>query len=161
MKKFLVVPFAMLVAGSAFAVDTKSKTVDITANIPTDAFYVEADTGWDTAPQALPYNAVTQTLTPVQQRYVAKSTTGAISAKLDGVPQINSGADAILLDIKLNGIALTTTSTEVIPASVAATQSFMMFNVDAQPGPYQPGNYSGTVNMTFETPLPTVPTSGS
>lgn len=155
MKKFLVVPFAMLVAGSAFAVDTKSKTVDITANIPTDAFYVEADTGWDTAPQALPYNAVTQTLTPVQQRYVAKSTTGAISAKLDGVPQINSGADAILLDVEFNGVALTQTSAVVIPTAAAATESIVGFKVAAQPGPYEPGSYSGTVNMTFETPLPT------
>ncbi len=158
MKKFMVVPFAMLAAGSAFAVQTESKAVDVTAYIPTSAFYVQAEAGWDTAPQALPYNAITQTLTPVQQRYVAKSTTGAISAKLDGVPQINSGADAILLDVEFNGIRLTTTSTEVIPAAAAATESIVGFKVAAQPGPYQPGNYSGTVNMTFETPTPiTVP----
>ena len=153
MKKFLVVPFAMLVAGSAFAIDPISKAVDITATIPTDTFYVEADTGWDTAPQALPYNAMTGTLTPVQKRYVAKSTTGAISAKLDGVPQINSGADAILLDVEFNGVALTTTSQEVIPTAAAATESIVGFKVAAQAGPYEPGSYNGTVNMTFETPL--------
>ena len=158
MKKFMVVPFAMLAAGSAFAVQTESKAVDVTAYIPTSAFYVQAEAGWDTAPQALAYDPVPGTLMPVQKRYVAKSTEGAISAKLDSLPQINSGANAILLDVKLNGIALTTTSTEVIPAPVAATESFMMFNVAAQAGPYQPGNYSGTVNMTFETPTPiTVP----
>ena len=81
----MVVPFVMLAAGSAFAVQTESKAVDVTAYIPTSAFYVQAEAGWDTAPQALAYDPVPGTLMPVQKRYVAKSTEGAISAKLDSL----------------------------------------------------------------------------
>ncbi|WP_409278210.1 CS1 type fimbrial major subunit [Pseudomonas defluvii] len=157
MKKFLIVPFAMLVAGSAFATKDLPKTVDITADIPSDTFYVNSDTGWESAPQALVYNVVTETLAPIQQRYQAKSTTGAISAKLNGVPQINSGADAILLDVELNGIKLTNAAVEVISKADAATPSFMPIRVSAQTGKYQPGSYTGSISMTFETPLVAAP----
>ncbi|WP_369987168.1 CS1 type fimbrial major subunit [Pseudomonas xanthosomatis] len=155
--KYLVIPFAMLAAGSAFANQTVSKSVDVIANIPTATFYVEPDGTWMTQPQELVYNAVTGELRPFDgQRMVARSTTGAIQARLDNTPVMTSGSDSIGLTVSVNNVALSTTNAQILSAADADTPTFMPFKIGAVAAGtngYAAGNYQGTVNMTFETPL--------
>ena len=155
--KYLAIPFVMLFAGSAFAVQQVNKSVDVTATIPTDTFYVQPEGSWMGAPQDLTYNVVTGTLTPFAgERFVAKSTTGAIQGRLDSPAKITSGSSAIDLNIKVNGVPLSTTAADIVPLSEMGNQVFMPFEISAAAAPsggYTPGNYAGTVDMTFETPL--------
>ncbi|WP_409278211.1 CS1 type fimbrial major subunit [Pseudomonas defluvii] len=151
--KYLIIPFAMLAAGSVFANQPLRKQVEVIAHIPADSFYVVAENGWDTRPQELSYNVMTETLRPVTQRLIAKSTTGAIEARLEGPAQINSGADAINLNVSINGVDLESTAKVVVPKSQQGNEVFIPIQISAQAGPYAPGSYSGLVNMTFETPL--------
>lgn len=151
--KYWIIPFAMLAAGSVFANNTVRKQVEVIAHIPAASFYVVAENGWDTRVQELSYNVVTETLRPVVQRLIAKSTTGAIEARLEGPAQMNSGADAINLNVSINGVDLDNTAKIVVPESQRGNQVFIPIEISAQAGPYAPGSYSGMVNMTFETPL--------
>lgn len=157
--KYLVIPFAMLAAGSAFANQTVSKSVDVFANIPTAEFYVEPDGTWMTQPQELVYDVVTGALRPFDgNRMVARSTSGAIQARLDNAAIMTSGSDSIDLTVSVNNIALTTTNAQILSAAEAGTRTFMPFKIEAVAAGangYAAGNYQGTVNMTFETPLPT------
>ncbi|MFK3773435.1 CS1 type fimbrial major subunit [Pseudomonas sp. NPDC089406] len=158
--KYLVIPFAMLAAGSAFANQTVSKSVDVFANIPTAEFYVEQDGTWMTQPQELVYNAVTGALRPFDgQRMVARSTAGAIQARLDSAPIMTSGSDSIGLTVSVNNVTLSTVNAEILSEDDAKNRTFMPFKIEAVAAGtngYAAGNYQGTVNMTFETPVPTV-----
>ncbi|WP_028944748.1 CS1 type fimbrial major subunit [Pseudomonas vranovensis] len=154
--KYLAIPLAMLATGSAFATQTVSKSVEVVANIPTEAFYVEQDGNWIGLPQELVYNTVTGALAPVENRLVAKSSTGAIEARLDHPAEITSGSSRINLNVSVNGVELDVSNKEIVADTEMGNQVFMPIRIAAAPAPvngYTAGNYAGIVNMTFETPL--------
>lgn len=157
-RMLLALPLAMLFAGAAHALDPIEKQVQVTAQVPTDAFFVEPVGGnWMNEPQNMAWNALRESLEPIRKQLQVKSTTGAISARLLSPAVINSGANSIGLDVAVNGTGLTTTSVPVVPAAAAAAGTLVAFDVAAQsagPSGYVPGNYQGIVNMLFETVSP-------
>ncbi|MFK8328885.1 CS1 type fimbrial major subunit [Pseudomonas sp. BJa5] len=159
MKKiFLALPLALLTSTSAFALDPIEKQVQVTAQIPTESFYVEPVGGnWMNDPQQLGWDAVREQLQPVRKQLQVKSTTGPISAYLLSPAVISSGGNNIGLNVKVADTVLSTSATEVVNAADAAPGTVVGFEIAAQPagaGGYVPGNYQGLVSMIFETPAP-------
>ncbi|WP_426150588.1 CS1 type fimbrial major subunit [Pseudomonas sp. DC3000-4b1] len=151
--KYLVLPLALFAAAQASAADVISKQIQVTAYIPTSAFSILDEGGWMNKTQQLSlYNG---NLQKISNRLIAKSTTGAISARLENDPVLTSRNNRIPLTITANGKDLSTTSTEIVPAADASTPYYMTMDIAAATGPYEPGDYMGFVDVTFETPLPT------
>lgn len=160
MKKFIALaPLALvLVSASALAVDPIAHQMTVTATVPTDDFYVTPAGGgnWMNDPQNLDYNAQTKTLATFVRQLDMKSTTGPITAKLTSPVEISNGTPAqnIGLSVLVNNVALSTTSAEVLSATLSATGQTVPFQVraaDAPAGGYAPGSYTGLVGMLFET----------
>ncbi|EIK95993.1 hypothetical protein PMM47T1_13575 [Pseudomonas sp. M47T1] len=159
-KLFLALPLALLFAGNAMAVDPIEKQVTVTAQIPTDNFFVEPVGGnWMNDPQEMAWNSFQETLQPISKQLQVKSTTGAISAYLLTPAVMTSGANNIALNVSVAGKSLTTTAAEVVSASQAAPGATVGFQVAAvgNGATFVPGNYQGVVNMMFETVTPTGP----
>ncbi|MBV4537408.1 MULTISPECIES: CS1 type fimbrial major subunit [Pseudomonas] len=159
MKRTLfALPLAMCCATSAFAIDPIEKQVQVTAQIPTAAFFVEPVGGnWMNDPQEMSWNSYQERLDPITKQLQVKSTIGPISAYLVSPAVIASGAHNIGLDVKVGDTVLKTTPAEVVSAAQAAPGAIIGFEVSAQPAPaagYEPGSYQGLVSMMFETAAP-------
>jgi len=157
-RTLLALPLVLLCAASAHAVDPIEKQVQITAQIPTAAFFVEPVGGnWMNDPQEMAWNSYQAKLDPIRKELQVKSTVGAITAYLLSPAVIASGTDNIGLNVKVGDTELTTTSAEVVTAAQAAPGAIIGFQVEAQPATgagYKPGNYQGLVSMMFETAAP-------
>ncbi|WP_306579320.1 CS1 type fimbrial major subunit [Pseudomonas sp.] len=157
-RSLLALPLTLLFAGAAFAVDPIEKQVQIVAQVPTDAFFVEPVGGnWMNDPQEMAWNSYQQKLDPIRKELQVKSTVGAISAYLVSPAVIASGTHNIGLDVTVGDTVLQTTPAEVVSAAQAASGATIGFNVAAQAAPstgYEPGNYQGLVSMIFETAAP-------
>ncbi|MFF7061166.1 CS1 type fimbrial major subunit [Pseudomonas sp. NPDC008258] len=157
-RMFFALPLALLFAGAAHAVDPIEKQVQVTAQVPTDAFFVEPVGGnWMNDPQELGWNPYQAKLEPIRKELQVKSTVGPITAYLVSPAVIASGTNNIGLDVKVGDTVLQTTPNEVVSASQAAPGAIIGFEVAAQPAPaagYEPGNYQGLVSMIFETAAP-------
>jgi hypothetical protein len=152
--KYLALPLALFTAGQAMAAnDVLSKQVQVTAYIPTSAFSIIDEGGWMNQTQQMGLS--NGNLQKVSNRIIAKSTTGAISARLENDAVLTSRNNRIPLTVSANGVDLSTTSAEIIKAGDAANPYYMSMDIAAPAGPYQPGDYMGFVDVTFETPLPT------
>ncbi|MDH0305075.1 MULTISPECIES: CS1 type fimbrial major subunit [unclassified Pseudomonas] len=156
---FMALPLALLTTAVAHAADPIEKQVQVTATVPTDAFYVEPVGGnWMNDPQELGWNSFRGELQAITKQLQVKSTVGPISAYLLSPAAITSGTNSIGLDIKVADTVLSTTSTEVVSQAQAAPGAVVGFEIAAQAAPstgYVPGNYQGLVSMMFETAAPT------
>ncbi|WEK29826.1 MAG: CS1 type fimbrial major subunit [Candidatus Pseudomonas phytovorans] len=157
-RMFLALPLALLFAGAAHAIDPIEKQVQVTAQVPTDAFFVEPVGGnWMNDPQELGWNPNQARLDPIRKELQVKSTVGPITAYLVSPAVIANGSNNIGLDVKVGDTVLQTTPAEVVSAAQAAPGAIIGFEVAAQPAPaagYEPGNYQGLVSMIFETAAP-------
>ncbi|MHC6224532.1 CS1 type fimbrial major subunit [Pseudomonas sp. X10] len=157
-RTLLALPLALLCVGSAYAVDPIEKQVQILAQVPTDAFFVEPVGGnWMNDPQEMGWNSYQAKLNPIRKELQVKSTIGPITAYLVSPAVIASGSENIGLDVKVGDTVLTTTSAEVVSEAQAAPGTIVGFEVTAQPagaGGYEPGHYQGLVSMVFETAVP-------
>jgi CS1 type fimbrial major subunit len=152
--KYLALPLALLAASQAMAAnDVVSKQIQVTAYIPTSAFSIIDEGGWMNQTQQM--NLKNGNLQKISNRIIAKSTTGAINARLENAAVLTSRNHSIPLTITANGVDLSTTATEIIAAGDAAAPYYMNMDISAPAGPYEPGDYMGFVDVTFETPLPT------
>ncbi|WP_263261727.1 fimbrial protein [Pseudomonas sp. RIT-PI-S] len=152
--KYLALPLALLLAGQAVAADnTVSKRIQVTALVPTAVFSFLDEHGWmnETQKMALGSNGNLEGI--VGKRVLVRSTTGAISARLESEAVLTSRGDRIPLTITANGVDLSNTSQEVVSAADAANRFYMNMDISAADGPYAPGNYMAFVDVTFETPL--------
>lgn len=152
--KFLALPLVLLAAGQAMAADNViSKQIQVTAYVPTAAFSIIDEGGWMNKTQEM--GMINGNLQKITNRVVAKSTSGAITARLENAAVLTSRNNSIPLTISANGVALDLTAQEIVPAGDAANPYYMNMDIAAATGPYQPGDYMGFVDVTFETPLVT------
>lgn len=159
MKVWIAAPLAMLVSANLIAAERIEHQVTVTAQIPTEAFYVQPTGGdnWMSTPQKLAYNPYTKKLDKLSKQLDAKSTVGAITGYLTNPAVMASGNDNIPLTVKIGGVTLGTTSAEVMKADDAKTGKLLGLEVipaDAPVAGYKPGNYQGVVNMIFESEAP-------
>lgn len=159
-KALMIAPLALLGASAgALAEDAVQHQVTVVATVPTENFYVVPPAGdsWMNDAQELYWNPSNGALSSVRKQLEAKSTVGPISAYLSAPAVMSSGANNIDLNVKLRGIDLSTTATEVVPAAVARTGARVDVEISAKPlasGSYAPGRYQGVVGMIFETTAP-------
>lgn len=159
MKVWIAAPLAMLVSANLMAAERIEHQVTVTAQIPTEAFYVQPTGGdnWMSTPQKLTYNPYTKKLDKLSKQLDAKSTLGAIKGYLTNPAAMTSGNDNIPLTVKIGGVTLDTNSVEVMKADDAKTGKVLALEVipgDAPVAGYKPGNYQGVVNMIFESEAP-------
>ncbi|MFB4391074.1 MULTISPECIES: CS1 type fimbrial major subunit [unclassified Pseudomonas] len=152
---FMALPLALFTATAAHAADPIEKQVQVTAQVPTDSFYIEPVGGnWMNDPQELQWNSFRGELQPIRKQLQVRSTVGPIAAYLLSPATITSGANSIGLDVKVANEILTTTSAEVVSGPQASPGTVIGFEIAAQAAPstgYIPGNYQGLVSMMFET----------
>ncbi|BBU05814.1 MULTISPECIES: CS1 type fimbrial major subunit [Aeromonas] len=159
MKVWIAAPLAMLVSANLMAAERVEHQVTVTAQIPTEAFYIQPTGGdnWMSTPQKLAYNPYTKKLDKLSKQLDAKSTIGAITGYLTNPAVMASGNDNIPLTVKIGGVTLGTTSVEVMKTDDAKTGKLLGLEVipaDAPGAGYKPGNYQGVVNMIFESEAP-------
>ncbi|WP_321167801.1 MULTISPECIES: CS1 type fimbrial major subunit [Aeromonas] len=150
----------LLVSLSSLAAERVTHTVTVTAQIPTGTFYVLPVGDWMSSQLKLSVNPSSQKLEPIVKELNMKSTIGPIKGFLSYPPVIVSGANNIGLTIKVAGVELTTTSTELLnlaDARVGRQGSIEFIPAAGPTGGYIPGNYQGIVSMIFESEAPPAP----
>lgn len=157
MKMLSLFPALLLTSGSLMAAERIEHTVTVTAQIPTDKFYVQPVGDWMSTPQKLTFNPFSQQLDPLAKQLEMKSTLGPIKGYLLYPATMASGKDSIGLMVKVGGVALTTTSTELLTQADANTGKQVGLEIIpavAPSGGYKSGNYQGIVSMMFESEAP-------
>lgn len=155
LKKAIFAPLAFVAAvASVHAVAAPiNHTIQLEAFIPTSDFYVlPANPDWIGNTQTLSYSTVTRELTSLNKPFNVVSTGGYISGKLLSTAVMGSGGDIIPLTVKFNNVELDTVDKEVVSSAQAAAPSVVNLEIiPVKPsGGYVPGNYMGSVNISFD-----------
>lgn len=158
---------ATLGATQVSAADPIEVQVQLVASIPSTSFYVApADSGWIGVAQRMEWtpNVVGGTvgkLSTLRKAFDVKNSSGAIAARLteDGGAYLSSGGGMIPLDVHFNNKELSSTSQEFISATEAAAGKRVDLTIASAntSTDYEPGEYSGIVNMTFDAVPPVTP----
>lgn len=162
MKMLSLFPTLLLASGSLMAAEHIEHTVTVTAQIPTESFYVQPVGEWINTPQKLTFNAFSRQLEPLAKQLEMKSTLGTIKGYLVYPASIISGKDSIALAVKVAGVELNTSSKELLNQADANTGKRVGLEIipaAAPTGGYKPGIYQGIVSMMFESEAP--PAQGS
>ena len=162
MKVWIAAPLAMLMSANLMAAERVEHQVTVTAQIPTEAFYVQPIGGdnWMSTPQKLTFNPFSQKLDPLAKQLEMKSTIGPIKGYLVYPATMASGKESIGLTVKVAGVALTTSSADLLNQADANTGKQVGLEIIpavAPTGGYKPGNYQGIVSMMFESEAPPAP----
>lgn len=150
-------PALLLASGSLMAAERVEHTVTVTAQVPTESFYVQPVGDWMSTPQKLAFNPFSQQLDSLSKQVAMKSTIGPIKGYLVYPATMSSGNESIGLTVKVGGVALTTTSTDLLNQADAKTGKLVGVDIIpavAPEGGYKPGNYEGVVSMMFESEAP-------
>lgn len=150
----------LLVSSSVMAAERLEHTVNVTAQIPTENFYVQPVGNWINTSQILEYNVYTKQLAPLTKQFDIKSTIGPVSAFLSAPAVIASGANTIPLTVSLANTALSTTPAQILNKADAEVGKVVGLDIVAAAAPqagYAPGNYQGVINMIFESDAPPAP----
>ncbi|HHQ4766596.1 TPA: CS1 type fimbrial major subunit [Aeromonas veronii] len=157
MKKLSIIPALLLASNTLMAAERVEHMVTVTAQIPTENFYVQPVGDWMSTPQKLTFNPFNQQLEPLAKQLEMKSTLGPIKGYLVYPATMASGKESIGLTVKVGGVALTTTSAELLTQADANTGKQVGLEIIpavAPTGGYKPGNYQGIVSMMFESEAP-------
>lgn len=145
---------ALIVAPvSAMAVDTLDFSIE--ASVPTERQYVRfADSDFGTQPQTMRWDANQEQLENISTNLHALNNVGNIEAYLDSDAELNSGSDAIPLNVAIDNVTLevgAVNKKEVVTAANGGSQQTLNMVVSPNvSGAYTPGDYTGTVTMMFD-----------
>ncbi|MGE6383217.1 CS1 type fimbrial major subunit [Shewanella baltica] len=158
MKIWKAAPITLLVAMNSFAAEKIEHQVTVIAQIPSENFFVQptGNDNWINSQQKLAYNAHTKKLDQLNKQLEVKSTIGAITGYLSNPAIMASGNENIALTVKVGGIALATTPTELVDVDNAKTGKTLGLEIipTVPASGYAAGNYQGMVNMIFESETP-------
>lgn len=152
------VAFLTLLSTCAFAIRI-SETFDVSVSIPSPRFYViPTDPDWIHLEQRLPWNPVTETLSPLRKHFDVKNDTGAITARLSFEPYLSNGKDSdhIPLTVTFNQKRLTLDADEVVSELDGKAGKRVNLEIAAlKPDDgFKPGDYYGSVHLVFEAIAP-------
>ncbi|OXX74220.1 CS1 type fimbrial major subunit [Vibrio sp. V03_P4A6T147] len=162
MKFNRIMPLVLLFSGSIMAAETVEHTVTVSAQIPSENFYVAAVGDWINSTQKLQFNPNTGKLASFSQQMEVKSTIGPIKGYLLNKAALSraNGNEEIDLIVKLAGKELSTESQELLTLDNVRNGKKVGFDIvpaAAPSGGYTPGNYQGVVSMVFESEAPVTP----
>lgn len=141
------------------AVETKSITVNVTADVPNTAgLQVSTPDGWEGLPQKLPWDTARQTLLELTGRVINVRSQADIHAYLSAPAQMASAADVVDLVVKLDNVVVPATYANKImvadASKAAAGQSLAFAIAPVVPDDgYKQGSYSGQFHMIFESDI--------
>jgi len=141
------------------AIETKSITVNITADVPNTAgLQVSTPDGWEGLPQNLPWDTARQVLGELTGRVINVKSSAAITAYLSAPAQMASAADVVDLVVKLDNVAVPVaggTKLTVANAAQAAAGKSLSFAIapTVPTGGYKQGSYGGQFHMIFESDI--------
>ncbi|OPA86089.1 hypothetical protein BFW87_25385 [Pseudomonas fluorescens] len=156
-KLAIAAPMAFLAMAStgAFAAGEASHSIQLTAHVPTNSFHVlPVNADVVTAPQVLVYNIANSNFTPLVESFDVKHTAGSISASIDEPnAYLFNGNTKINLNVVFNDVKLSATPILVVSAADALPGTRVDLEITPVAAPatgYVPGDYTGTVAMTFD-----------
>ena len=153
-KKFAIAaPLAVLALQSsmAFAAGEAAHSINLIAHVPTNGFYVvPTDPDLVNKDQDMSYNPSTGAMRTVDGHFDVLHTAGKVNARLEAVPKLYSGNNAVDLKVELNGKALTTTSQEVVGDTESNTRYRAPFKISATTAKPAAGDYTGVVLLIVE-----------
>ncbi len=144
-------------AVSLAATESKSITVNVTADVPNTAgLQVSTPDGWEGLPQNLPWDTARETLGELTGRVINIKSPAAITAYLTSPAQMASAADVVDLVVKLDNVEVPATAAAKITvanAAQAAGKSLAFAIAPTAPtGGYKQGSY-GQFHMIFESDI--------
>lgn len=159
MKMLSLFPTLLLASGSLMAAERIEHTVTVTAQIPTENFYVVPVGDWHITPQRLTWDPYRKVLNGFNKPMDIKSTLGPVKAFLAYPPKLSSDGykNNIDLQVKVAGVALTVVPTQILnqaDASIGKLVAMEVTPVKEKNVEYEPGNYQGVVNVMFESEAP-------
>jgi len=146
-------------AVSLAATESKSITVNVTADVPNTAgLQVSTPDGWEGLPQNLPWATARETLGELTGRVINIKSPAAITAYLTSPAQMASAADVVDLVVKLDNVEVPATAAAKITvanAAQAAAGKSLAFAIapTAPSGGYKQGSYGGQFHMIFESDI--------
>lgn len=161
MKKIVISCALISIPFIAYAAEQQSYSIEVVASVPDDSFYVmPVDGGWINEPQAMDYDYGTQRLRSIEKDFQYKSTLGGIQAYLTntdsaGSSILSNGQDTIPLKVSFNGIALSSSTSEVVSESAAKNGGRTNLRIeqkDEKPLTVS-GSFNGQVALMFEPAL--------
>jgi len=160
-KNFLIKGLlSVAILGSAYvnAANQQSYTINLKADIPSDAFQiVPVDNGWINQTQIMGFDLNTMKLQTFEKQFQFKNTSGGIQATLtntdsNGDAILSNGSDIIPLKVEFNGVQLTDTAQTVVDDVAAKAGGRTMLRIsqaDSQALTVN-GSFTGQVAMIFE-----------
>jgi len=146
-------------AVSLAATESKSITVNVTADVPNTAgLQVSTPDDWEGLPQNLPWDTARETLGELTGRVINIKSPAAITAYLTSPAQMASAADVVDLVVKLDNVEVPATAAAKITvanAAQAAAGKSLAFAIapTAPSGGYKQGSYGGQFHMIFESDI--------
>ena len=147
-------PLAVLALSSsmAFAATEARHSISLKATVNSDDFYaVPVDFDLVNKDQDMSYDPGVDAMKTVDGHFDVLHTAGKVNARLEGVPQLIAGSNAIDLKVELNGKTLNTTSQEVVGEAESNTRYRAPFKISATTsGKPDAGDYTGVVMLVIE-----------
>ncbi|WP_337883853.1 CS1 type fimbrial major subunit [Chromobacterium haemolyticum] len=157
-RKTLIAATLAIASGSVLA-ETQPLTFQVEAEVKNDTFLIQPQGDWHTTATQLTWRPDLDKLEPVTKKVYVKSSIGAISAYLDSAPRLSSGGNNVPLTINLGDAEMGVGAANKVEIAAEATAAFgtnVPLKIDAPTptGGLKPGNYTGAVNLTFESLAP-------
>ena len=148
----------VLNVSSAWAADSSSIQINISATVPSTAFYAQASSPTFGQAEVMGYDIAQNKLNSLRENFTYKSTGGALRAYIDGGPRSLYNGNAlhnIPLTTKFNGVPLSATAVEVATATASAAGGVAELEVSAGAIPANAsGNFSTAFTVMFDSTPP-------
>lgn len=153
-----LVSAAILSSACAYAVNQQSYTINLKADIPSDAFQVvPVENGWINQTQTMGYDLNTMKLQTFEKQFQFKNTSGGIQAMLtntdsNGDAILSNGNDIIPLKVEFNGVQLSDSTQVVVDDATAKVGGRTMLRISQadKNALAVNGSFTGQVAMIFE-----------
>jgi hypothetical protein len=123
-----------------FAAGEARHSISLIAHVPTNGFYV-VPTDADLVNNGF---------------FDVRNNNGSVHASLESVPQLIYGNETIPLQVSFNNKVLTQTPQMVVGESESDVNYRAPLKISAQGTTFNPGDYTGTVAMTFDAVPPVI-----
>jgi hypothetical protein len=138
-----------------FAAGEARHSISLIAHVPTNGFYVvPTDADLVNKDQDMSYQPSTGKMREVNGFFDVRNNNGSVYASLESVPQLISGNEVISLDVAFNNVILTQTPQMVVSEADSDVNYRAPLKISAKGTKFNPGDYTGTVPMTFDAVLP-------
>ncbi|MDL5593322.1 CS1 type fimbrial major subunit [Bacillus subtilis] len=134
-----------------FAAGEARHSISLIAHVPTNGFYVvPTDSDLVNKDQDMSFQPSTGKMRDINGFFDVRNNNGSVHASLESVPQLIYGSDTIPLEVSFNNKVLTQTPQMVVGESESDVNYRAPLKITAKGTTYNPGDYTGTVAMTFD-----------